>query len=657
MVQRLVLLICLVAGIHTSKAQMPSGLRLTIERYLENTETNSDFTQIYDELAIWFERPIRLNQITLDELLAFPLLDPGEAIAIINHRNTYGYYLSINELQVVGFSPDLIKAIAPFVVLDLGVVQQMQGLGQKLKVGQGEFISTFKYKSPVVTTGYAGNQLGQNLRLRYSLPGAYSFGFSAEKDAGEAYWNNGLDFYTFHASVQNIGHLKLAVLGDHLLSFGQGLVMGSGIGIGKNANVLNIKKAGPGLKIYRGMNEFLFLRGVATEWRLGKFQLTASAAMNTIDGKTSLDSSLSQEIIGSLDLDGLHRNSSELASKGTISRQMAGIWLGRENKRGNWGLGAVHFRYSAAMAVSDDWYKRFNLTGNEQSFVHAWQGHTLGRVHLFSEAAFLPENKTYAFMTGLLMAMGNNAEISAIYRNYAPGFSSPFSTAFGVSNQNEKGLYAGVKLHLSKKTTLSHYADFWNRPWLSYQLYGFVRNRDLLSQLEYNPTKKSQIYLRYRNQVKAENYPESGVMKSIRYREFHTLRLHVTAPISQQLQLELRGESNMSKVGNEVSKASLFFADLGGQIRRSKTRINLRYTVFNANTYANRIYAFESQLQYDFGTVSFYGQGQSLYLLVNQKIGKLHHFGLRYGITNSIIPDQLTSKVKQSFFLQWKSNL
>src|SRR5688572_30521409 len=100
--KRVFLAISLLAFSGFCRAQIPEEARDAVEKYLENTETDADFTQMLDELTAYLERPIRINSATLDELLRFPLISPVQALAIIQHRQKYGLFLHLHELQVAG---------------------------------------------------------------------------------------------------------------------------------------------------------------------------------------------------------------------------------------------------------------------------------------------------------------------------------------------------------------------------------------------------------------------------------------------------------------------------------------------------------------------------------------------------------------------------
>ena len=630
------LLLCLILPVTAAlQAQVPEEVRLTIERYLETLETNADYTQIYEDLTAFLDKPVRLNKAGTDELLNFPLMSPVQATALVAHREKHGPLLHLSELQVLGFSPEQIRALAPFVTLSTGTEGEIRRLGALLKVGRQEAVLTAKRRFPDPEDPYSGDLLGSSLRLRYTLSGRYSFGLTAEKDPGERWWRRGPDFYSGHAAIFNTGRIKSAVAGDYLLSIGQGLVMGSGIGIGKSAAVLNIKRTQPMVKPYRGVNEFLFLRGAAATVSLGKLELTTAAAFNTLDARIGDTAIFGDISFSSVDLDGLHRNNDEISGKGNLRRRTLGAWLSRNGRKGQFGGGLTSMNASLPPETDDRLYKLYNPTGRNSTFLHAWQGHTLGRVHFFSEWARLLETGKHAIAAGMLMSLGRWAELALHYRDYAPGFISPYSTSFGNSNQNERGFYTGIKFNFNKKISLSHYTDFWQQPWLTFRLNAPSRNREMLWQLDYQPTRKTQMYVRYRNMTRAIS-ETAGPMKGIGEYTVQLLRVHLSAAISDQSRLEFRAEHSVNNSQGAKGHSSLYYSEFTGKLPKYRLQVIARYTLFSISDYYNRLYAYENQLLYDFGTVAFYGKGRSAYLLLQKNLSRHLKAGLRYAWTESV---------------------
>ena len=97
------------------QAQLSEDARDVIEKYLENIETDGDFTQIIEDIEAYLDKPISINTASAEELMNFPLISPSEAASIVQHRITFGYFLRIDELQVIGLQPEHIRALSYFI--------------------------------------------------------------------------------------------------------------------------------------------------------------------------------------------------------------------------------------------------------------------------------------------------------------------------------------------------------------------------------------------------------------------------------------------------------------------------------------------------------------------------------------------------------------
>lgn len=632
-------------------AQQTDHTEDIIEKYTENTETSADYSQIQEELDAYLSKPVNLNTASMEELMRFPLLSPAGAVAIIGHRNSYGPLIHISELQVVGFSAEEIQLLAPFVTVEKDMKMQLHDLGTALRKGDFLWVNTAKIKSPnTLPDSVLGDPLNYSMRFRYSKPGIYSTGFSVDKDAGERWWHKGPDFFSGHFFVQNMGCIKSFAVGDYLLGFGQGLVMGSGIGMGKSSLVLQTKRNVPELKPYRGVNEFLFLRGAAMAFAFRRMEFTVAGSVNQLDTRILTDTGIFFGGISSTDLDGWHRTRAEFAAKGNSRRAMAGAWAKYNSKRGYLGGGYTGFHNNRPLSLSDDLYRTFLPSGKHQNFFHVFQAHTIHRFHIFSEWAWLQENRSKSAIAGLLTSLGKSAEASLVWRHYDPGFYSPFSTAFGNGNQNEQGIYAGIKIRFSPKVSLSHYTDIWQHPWLNYRIWAPSRGRDLLWQIDLIPVKKSTLYFRFRSVNKPYPFNEAEPSKLVVQQKVSHFRMHLSSPLSKSLTIQMRGETSVSDISGNIQKSSLAFFQF---TRKSgNTRVSMRYTVFDVPFYFNRLYAFESQLQYDFGTAAYYGRGYSVYLLVQEKLNRYCQLGIRGSMKNEVKPDEFAAKTSYAIFVQ-----
>ncbi|MFM8916520.1 MAG: ComEA family DNA-binding protein, partial [Bacteroidota bacterium] len=225
-------------------------------------EPNSEVLVSDQSLQELVERPININNATLEELVSSGILSPNQAAALVEHRIRFGSFVDIRELQVVsGFDPELIRWLQPFITLGFGKKLPQGGWRRVVKEGgqqllvRAQFIPEEKsgYSTRYGRPAYEGSPLGCYVRYRFESMGRLRWGVTAEKDPGEAFFKgsrkDGFDFYSFHFFVKDVGRVRTLALGDYSLSYGQGLVFSNG-GRGVPADPCMILAYGNGIRPY-----------------------------------------------------------------------------------------------------------------------------------------------------------------------------------------------------------------------------------------------------------------------------------------------------------------------------------------------------------------------------------------------------------------------
>jgi hypothetical protein len=156
--------------------------------------------------------------------------------------------------------------------------------------------------------------------------------------------------------------------------------------------------------------------------------------------------------------------------------------------------------------------------------------------------------------------------------------------------------------------------------------------------------------VRFRYQDKPLPALENTTIKRVEMMQAYQLRVHANAPLEKGYQLQLRIEKNRSIREGITLNGSMAFVQLSKTIGKSK--FTFRYTAFDIADYYNRIFAFENQLAYDFGTVAFYGKGTAAYILYTQKLNRHFKVGLRAHTQSSFNPGSGDRIQKQGVYVQ-----
>ena len=94
-----------------------------------------------------------------------------------------------------------------------------------------------------------------------------------------------------------------------------------------------------------------------------------------------------------------------------------------------------------------------------------------------------------------------------------------------------------------------------------------------------------------------------------------------------------RGEIVLrKKAGGEAQVGYLLYQDLRLRIGNS-LKVDTRMTLFDTESYHSRVYQFENDLLYVFGSQPLFNTGQRMYVLLNYEPFKFLELWAKFGIT------------------------
>ncbi|HRI80226.1 MAG TPA: helix-hairpin-helix domain-containing protein, partial [Cyclobacteriaceae bacterium] len=247
-----------------------------------------NYEELYENLAQLMSRPLDLNTISREQLRALMVMGEEEINSFIRFRDENGPLLSVYELQAVpGWSRVTFDKIIPFVkVRDsqsrfdrsiLHRITKQENAYLLLRVERGFEVREGYKKENDSLHRYLGSPEKFYVRYRVARTNDFSVGFTFEKDQGEPMtWSPpdkqyGFDYLSFHAQILNKGKLQNLIIGDFQTQFGQGLILGSVFGFGKNSETITtVRRSNLGFLPYTSLNETLFFRGMAGSITLSK---------------------------------------------------------------------------------------------------------------------------------------------------------------------------------------------------------------------------------------------------------------------------------------------------------------------------------------------------------------------------------------------------
>jgi hypothetical protein len=635
-----------------------------LENLAEMTDLNMDYSDLLDRLTYYQKNPIPINdKDQIDQLENLGLLNDIQINNIKRYRDQYGDILSPYELQFIdGFNQETIQRILPFVKFGKPGEKTSFSLKRAFKYGRHQVL--FRYKQMLEKsagyllspdsalsrpgTDYLGKPFKLYTRYTFSYQNHLHAGLTMEKDPGEVFWKNALndsvlkvvgnkvtnifDFYSAHLYIAGMGILKKAVVGDYHLEFGQGLNLWSGLGFGRSAQGVYVKRYGRGIRPNTSVNENRFFRGAAATIQIRDLEITGFYSNHHADANLPETDTLEQPYITTIQETGLHRTIHELLAKNAINIQTYGGHLKYHYKIFEIGATAYHTRLDKPLVPSDALYKKFAFSGDRETHYGADFSLVLNKVNFFGEFS-LTENKAFAILAGMNAGFTDRLLFTLAYRNYSRDYHNFYGLAFGATQNgsNEEGIYLGFMAFLTKTFSLSGYVDHYRFPWLRYRSDFPSYGSDYVFQLNITPSRKVVMYVKYRHKQFQENYKSDYDYTPLTDdTKQDNIRFNITWNLSPSIIMKNRVEYvSYHPEYNEKSNGYLMYQDVLYRPYDLPLDITFRYALFSTDSWDSRIYAYENDVLYAFSIPAYYGRGQRVYLMARYKMNRRFTFWFR----------------------------
>ena len=663
-----VFLIVLCFGFNVIGQEKNDIIQQRVEFISEELESESiDLTNVIEQLNYLYDNPLNLNSARFEDLQEIGLLSDVQINDLLLHRKLFGKFISIYEIQGLQYwDMRTIRLILPFVKVDDKLDQLHVSMKEAFQ--QGKFEAYFRYQRILEDKAgyedvsdsllessnkyYHGNADRYYTRLRFSYRTNLSIGVTAEKDPGEEFFKgsrkDGFDFYSAHAFYKGGKYLRAVALGDYQVQIGQGLNLWSGYAFGKTADATNVKRSANPLKPYTSVDEARFLRGAAVQVGVGKFSLTAFGSYKQVDASISEDTTdLSEQVVQSINLGGLHRTNSEMARRHSLNEIISGGSF-QFNSRGlQIGLSGIYHGYDRSFEKDTLPYNQFDFRGTGTVGISADYSWVFRNFNFFGEVATTTYSGGFANLHGVLFSLDRRASMSIVYRNYGRDYQTFYNNglAEGSRTQNESGLYAGLKLNLTRSFTVNTYVDIFKFPWMKYQVDAPSEGHEFLIQPSYRPSRRLEIYARFREQKRQRNSRDSdGTITPLEDVIQRNYRLNLSYQVSESIRLKSRVEFvTINRPSNDPESGVIVTQDVIFRPKSFPIDLALRYALFDTDSYDSRIYTYENNALYVFSSPSYYYQGSRAYALVRWTFLRKFDLWVRYGISIFANRDSLGS--------------
>lgn len=673
----LVVFFCSTHTLHAQDIPTQSNDDSDVQQLIESTAENNatedaDYTNLIEALFYYKEHPINLNQTNKDELIQFPFLSEIQINNLLNHIDKNGKLITICELQgISGFDLQTIKKLLPYVYVTDNLnkanfsIKEMFQNGQHMVLTRySQVLETQKGFTPIDSAAlhnspnsrYIGSPQILYTRYRFTYGNNVSWGFTGKKDQGELFFKNnqnfkydwyenmlrgnqgnGFDFNSAHFFIKNVKFIRAFVVGDYQASFGQGLVLWSGLAFTKSANINSLKKSSIGIKPYTSANLLRYLRGTALTMGYKRLEGTAFFSRKKLDGTIS-DTLTTGEIaaISSLQTTGYHTTATGVANKGSVTQTVYGGNISYKGKKLTVGATVLNYMLDKDLSRNLSYYNQFQFSSTQNMNASIDYSYVFRNFNFFGEEAIC-QNGGKAFINGAIVSLDPRLSMTVAYRNYQRNYQNLVGNGFAENSTtaNEKGTYIGISAKPTNTISFNAYYDRFEFPWMSYQANAPSHGFDYLAQLNYTPSKKFDMYVRIRDRNKQRNaIDDDALIYYLAPVNQTNYRFNISYTILPSLKLKNRIEMVDYKINsNKTQKGYLAYQDIIYNKIGSPLSVTLRYALFHTDSYDARIYAYETEVPGVYSILANYYRGSRFYILVDYMITKRIELWLRYSQT------------------------
>ncbi|MBT1688559.1 ComEA family DNA-binding protein [Dawidia soli] len=606
-----------------------------------------------DNIVQVLSLPTDLNIVTADDLLAYGILSPRQVTDLLTYRTRHGDFLSIYELQAVpGFDLPTLYRVAR--MLHVAHPAAAPPLTPREALRQRETYILMRYeqvgesrrglrRDTAPDQQFHGNAARRSLRVRTVRTGNFAAGLVAENDPGESFrWQPGNrqygpDHLSGYLQWQRRGRLQQLVLGDYRLHFGQGLVLGGGLNLGRGAETVTaIQRNAEGIRPYTAAQETGFLRGLAAT-----VMIRPHTTATTFLSRAPRDGNLTDTATTSLPTTGLHRNTRELATRYTLQQATAGTSVRYQHGLLDAGALYTYTRFSLPITRVPTLYNQSYFTGSHYQNVSLHLRYTYTHLAFFAEVArSFPGGM--AHIAGLLVSLTPALDVAILHRRYARDHYTLQSNAFGQtpSPRNESGLYTGWKYRFNRRVSAAGYLDLFRFPSLRYRSYTPANGHEWFARVTYQPAKTTTIFAQFREEVNVRNLaaPDTNLYIT----SAGAKRNYIVAcdyAVTRTLRLKTRIQGSRYSFAGRTTQGVALAQDV--RVDHGPLTVTARYALFDTDDYDNRQYLYENDVWLAAAVPLYDGQGVRNVLLIEYAFTRHLRAWLRYAHTRYTDRDEI----------------
>lgn len=632
-------------------------LQQMIDEIAGATDLDIPYESMLDNLMQLLAEPYDLNRVTPDELRLLGFLSERQINNIMEHREQYGEFISVYELQSVpGFDEITLTRLAHFIRVQEPAARMHKSILRRMVENKSMYLvsrygRTLQQKAGFdpQRNAFQGRPGHIYTRFRSSSPGDFSVGFTLEKDPGEPFvWKPigraGFDHFSFHVQLQNKGKIRNLIVGDYQVQAGQGLLLGGLFGLGKGGGetVSTVRRSNLGGLPFTSSSESGYLRGGLLTYQLSPGVLLTGFYSHALRDAALETDTAEQQLATAFRSSGLHHTASEIRGRKVVTEKNAGIILNYKRKNLDTGILWNAIAFDTPLRRNPTRYNQFAFQGSHNQNASFFLNYNLANHAFFSEVAATVDGG-WAVLTGVLTSLSQKLDLGIAYRHYARNFHTFYSNALGEGSlvQNEIGLYWGWKYRFDKHFELSGYADLFQFPWLKYRTYAPSRGYEWLLRISREVSKGTRFYAQMREESKGRNTAGETALYAVNQGLKRNYLLWARMKTGSALTLKTRIQYSTYTIDAKTTEGFVIMQDMG--LDAGKLKVAARYALFDTDDYDNRQYVYERDAWLSFSLPAYNGVGVRNYVMIGYTLGSHLTLWLRYAHTRYTDRDTIGS--------------
>ena len=589
---------------------------------------------------------IKLNTVTIFQLLATGMVSRDQASQFIAYRKLMGPFISIYELQAVpGWDLETLHRLKPLLVksqweLGRGAVEESK-IKQLLVIRAArtlELSRGYRERDSLGATHYLGSPNQLSIRYHIKMGEVVQAGFTAEKDAGELFGKGaqktGFDFYSYYILWCGGGLLRNVLVGDYTVNLGQGLLLWQSLAFSKTSDLGLVFRQSPVLRAYQSSGETIFQRGIATQLAMGAFEVNLFMARNRMDANLEMGTNGEWKVTSIIET-GYHRSMAENEDRHRLRESVAGASLAIKKRSWHVALNGIAYQFNYPLEKQALPYNMYAIRGDHWLNAGLDYDFNFRNGHYFGELAF-DRRGNKAFVTGAQLSVDPNVDLGWVFRHLGGKYRAMDGNAFTESAEpsNENGLWLGLNIRSGKAWKWSAYADLFSFPWLKYRIDGISGGKEFLLRCDYQRghTLALGSTLRWENKPAADSMVNS--LRPVTEMRRFSWRNQFDFVFSTRLRVRSRVE--MVEIGKKEGLKSTGFLtnlDIFYGFKRPRLSVNSRVEWFDTDGYDSRIYTFENDVPYHYSVPAMFNSGFRYYLNVKISYDLKFTAGLKWAQT------------------------